>query len=604
MLVSYRKLLLKIKWNKRRQKMRILNAKTGLVWLLFLLAVFGLGVFEGRFFSPAYAMDLVEADCRCCHGTTLADRHHLLVPSRNLECMTCHQMVVDPGTSTISTVVQRDCKLCHTASQADRHHLLTTSGAYDCFSCHSVVPDPLTGNLVVQFNKICTPAPTPSGSITGFVGTAAGAGIGGAKVATTDGKYSTFTTSSGNYQLDKVLPGSYLLETSKSGFTSVRKSVTAVGGQTKSVNFALSPLVSTGTISGVVTDSGGTPLGGATITTDLQGYKTLTSATGNYTLPGVVAGSYKVTAGKSGFLTATVTRTVSANQTVAANFMLTAPEVCTDGLDNDGDGRIDCADADCSIDAHCAIVPEVCNNGLDDDGDSFFDCADSDCTANPVCAPAAEVCTNGLDDDGDGLVDCLDSDCSTSSACMAPPVPEICFNTKDDDLDGLIDCADPDCAGTLVCGSLNQAEICSNGLDDDGDNLIDCADADCAGFPFCAVEVCDNGKDDDLDGLIDCADPECGTAAKCGKVDIKGPEICNNKLDDDKDGAIDCRDRDCRKNPACRIPKYDWKHIRETSRVTTGTSSTRSWWLDRFRTWTSGRYSSGDSECDDEEDDD
>ncbi len=48
--------------------------------------------------------------------------------------------------------------------------------------------------------------------------------------------------------------------------------------------------------------------------------------------------------------------------------------------------------------------PEICDNGIDDDGDGFIDEAD--------CIPAFETnCGNGLDDDGDGLVDYDDPDC-------------------------------------------------------------------------------------------------------------------------------------------------------------------------------------------------
>lgn len=143
---------------------------------------------------------------------------------------------------------------------------------------------------------------------------------------------------------------------------------------------------------------------------------------------------------------------------------------------------------------------------------------------------------------------------------------------------------------------LTALEVCIDGVDNDGDGKIDCADADCAGSPSCAVELCDNDKDDDQDGLIDCTDPECSTAVNCAKVVINGPEICNNKIDDDKDGAIDCRDRDCRKNPLCRIPKYDWEHIKETSRVTTDTDSSPNWWSDRYSTRDSDRYSSRGSD--------
>ena len=62
---------------------------------------------------------------------------------------------------------------------------------------------------------------------------------------------------------------------------------------------------------------------------------------------------------------------------------------------------------------------ENCTNGVDDDGDGFIDCEDTDCDQDPACtAPPVENCTNGTDDDGDGLADCSDPDCSNDPSCV------------------------------------------------------------------------------------------------------------------------------------------------------------------------------------------
>ena len=72
-----------------------------------------------------------------------------------------------------------------------------------------------------------------------------------------------------------------------------------------------------------------------------------------------------------------------------------------------------------------------------------------------------EICTNNLDDDLDGLIDCLDSDCNHKTCadgkiCIdnlcAVSTVEFCDNNLDDDLDGLIDCEDfLDCPENSTC---------------------------------------------------------------------------------------------------------------------------------------------------------
>ncbi len=50
--------------------------------------------------------------------------------------------------------------------------------------------------------------------------------------------------------------------------------------------------------------------------------------------------------------------------------------------------------------------PEICNNGIDDDGNGKIDCADSACSGYSGCAAIhVPACSNGLDDDGDGKID-------------------------------------------------------------------------------------------------------------------------------------------------------------------------------------------------------
>jgi len=204
------------------------------------------------------------------------------------------------------------------------------------------------------------------------------------------------------------------------------------------------------------------------------------------------------------------------------NFTITATctggtpaENCTNGADDDGDGRVDCADADCASAPNCQSASENCTNNLDDDGDGLVDCDDADCRQTAACQTATETCGNGVDDDSDGFVDCDDADCNGHAYC-AGSSRELCDNDLDDDEDGLVDCDDPDCATATAC-PIPQ-EYCTNGVDDDGDAFVDCEDADCRTHSACdteGFEICNNGVDDNGDGKVDCADSSCMSYYLC-----------------------------------------------------------------------------------------
>ncbi len=236
-------------------------------------------------------------------------------------------------------------------------------------------------------------------------------------------------------------------------------------------------------------------------------------------------------------------------------------EICTDGVDNDGDGAVDCLDlADCfdsercsrevdcdnhqdddfdgSVDcddSDCAeACTEDCADGIDNDGDGRIDCQDSDCAADVACNPYSyEVdCTDGIDNDGDGGIDCQDYDCFYTYACIETD----CDDGIDNDGNGAIDCDDYNCDYDAAC----QETDCDDGIDNDGNGDIDCDDYDCSYAPNCYESDCGDGVDNDSDGLVDCEDGDCLYAAACD-----GELNCDDGVDNDADGLIDCDDDDC-----------------------------------------------------------
>lgn len=100
-----------------------------------------------------------------------------------------------------------------------------------------------------------------------------------------------------------------------------------------------------------------------------------------------------------------------------------------------------------------------------------------------VKGPVLPVCSNGMDDDGDGRVDLADSGCSSASGdSEVPAIPE-CRNGIDDDGDGAIDVGGPNPdPGCNLAQMQKEAPQCSDLTDNDGDGATDHpADATCLG---------------------------------------------------------------------------------------------------------------------------
>jgi len=104
------------------------------------------------FSKEAFALDLMEADCRTCH-CDVVDQHHLLLQTSGYECLNCHELISD-GTDLQPQVV-RDCLVCHGPSLADRHHLLAAAGTHECMGCHKVVLDEATQEYGIELNAVC-----------------------------------------------------------------------------------------------------------------------------------------------------------------------------------------------------------------------------------------------------------------------------------------------------------------------------------------------------------------------------------------------------------------------------------------------------------------
>ena len=202
---------------------------------------------------------------------------------------------------------------------------------------------------------------------------------------------------------------------------------------------------------------------------------------------------------------------------------------CADRIDDDCDGEIDCADADCDG-MTCGSADLVCSGGS--------------CTCPPAAVESgAALCQNGADDDCDGDVDCADSGCEgqpcgagglacTGGTCACPSgVVEntlaLCHNGVDDDCDGRVDCDE----GT-DCVFAEGPDGCSDGIDNDCNGETDCSQPSCCAAPSCADMICGAGPN------LRCCAGRCvdtwSDSEHCGGCGIAcvGTRICRRATDD------------------------------------------------------------------------
>jgi hypothetical protein len=261
----------------------------------------------------------------------------------------------------------------------------------------------------------------------------------------------------------------------------------------------------------------------------------------------------------------------------------TTEVTCNDGIDNDCNGKPDCADPACGthickangyicMGVVCACTgnggtPQPggetsCTDGFDNDCNGAADCADPMC-AGTSCGPGCNcamgkksetACTDGMDNDGDGVSDCMDSDCDgvacgvnglacSTGACrcvvdggMVQMMESNCADGLDNDCNGATDCQEAACMG-MICGV--GGKVCSA-------NTCVCQGG---GGPVEMPETsCSDGFDNDCNGQTDCDDPGCAGSscgAGCTCNNGKTETDCSDGIDNDGDGQADCLDSDC-----------------------------------------------------------
>ena len=249
--------------------------------------------------------------------------------------------------------------------------------------------------------------------------------------------------------------------------------------------------------------------------------------------------------------------------------------VCADGKDNDGNSYTDCNDNSCKGLRVCCTVTAM--EGKPDCEAGMPGCTEEQIAKS--ITRATETCMDGLDNDCNGYIDCADYNCTRNDGvryfataeaieyCQSKKCPdginpentlEACMDGLDNDCNGYIDCADYSCS---------RAEDL---------RIVNYCNADHSPKPEDSSEACSDKKDNDLDGLIDCDDQDCKSFSVCDDLtpepavrpfgfstkeadynnneDIervkailkKEKDVCTDELDNNKNGLTDCEEYRCK----------------------------------------------------------
>ncbi len=224
---------------------------------------------------------------------------------------------------------------------------------------------------------------------------------------------------------------------------------------------------------------------------------------------------------------------------------------CSNLLDDDGDGRADCADPSCRVGTACMV-------GLGAVGTTCT--AANQCSAtdnDPACLSEAgagypagycsEFCDPTLNGTGGTNAGCSAAGvCVTFTdaglcldACQAPADCRQGYTCRD--FNGVRGCfpactGNADCAGTGYCelntnstnlGFCTPAPVCGNGIVQ-GQEQCDPPDGlGCTTGCLTQELNCTNLTDDDADQLYDCQDPDCAASCAPGNTPTGGPCTAN-----------------------------------------------------------------------------
>jgi hypothetical protein len=171
-----------------------------------------------------------------------------------------------------------------------------------------------------------------TGSVSGKVTNTSQAPLANANVKI--GDVSARSAQDGSYTLTGIPAGSRTITATMAGYVNLSETVEVQAGQAATRNLVMSPIPpTTGSISGIVSSSGGAPISGV-----LMGAGNITDTTdsnGAYSLGGVPSGGNTLLAGKTGYLNQSIAVTVTAGQDLVRNVTLSSSTLSFQNFDSD-----------------------------------------------------------------------------------------------------------------------------------------------------------------------------------------------------------------------------------------------------------------------------
>lgn len=189
------------------------------------------------------------------------------------------------------------------------------------------------------------------------------------------------------------------------------------------------------------------------------------------------------------------------------------------------------------------VVPEVCDNGLDDDADGAIDCADFDCLGVGTCPACAATVVTTFPFEVSG------TDFTTDYTNTMVLDAATCVERTGTQADAIFEVA-------LTAGQrLTLAETGTL------DVVVSLSEAACGPAATC-LESHDSpetitytaASDITVTLFVEAYSASPFSTAYDITIDVVTAEICDNSLDDDGDGDTDCDDSECYGVGSCGIP--------------------------------------------------